>query len=298
MKAFDLYSPIELTDEEKNELESTMAKACSAFKRASIQKYNTTSATRLCSDFRVDPKRLDAYPEAQRYMYWLERNASRILSAYIRVSTPLVLAFDAFAGDRPGVTIDDYVQEAALAITDASYAYHGGTCFSTFIYRCIKNRLISFIRKEQRASGMGAVIQKLRHKVKRIMREYACDFEIALAQVEVEGALAKTTVECLRHSMMIVKSSKVSEDMAEEHKEVESFQGMRSAVARTPLQPLERELVDAFLNGDKGLRKQLSQSRINPSTGRFYTVARLSQIFVEACGKIRQVYSELGQDAA
>lgn len=68
---------------------------------------------------------------------------------------------------------------------------------------------------------------------------------------------------------------------------------MRKAVEDADLTPIERELIEAHLRGDRGYRARLEQEgRINPDNGRPYNRQWLGHIFKIACDKCRRVYEQ------
>lgn len=77
-----------------------------------------------------------------------------------------------------------------------------------------------------------------------------------------------------------------------EEKDYEELDLMREAVAQADLTPLERELIEAHLKGERGYRAKLAKERVNPTTGKLYTRQRLGQIFQDACLKCQALFEQ------
>ena len=253
MDDLTIYTPIDLEPQRVESLQHTMAAAFAVLKAAAVEKYGFAKVKRLRDDYKAGRIDLQFNPRAKRILCEMAGLECEVVLGYIRVGTELCRSFAASSDARPGVTIGDYIQEAAQAIYDAMYTYNGENEFSTFVYWCVKNRLISFVRSEERAA-----------KAKQRQR------------IDKEDVMA----------------------LAVHDKPQNEYDDMRVAVAEADLDSMERELVAAHLRGDVGYRKHLTETRINPSTGRLYTRQRLSQIFVEACEKIKAAFERAKRVAA
>lgn len=66
---------------------------------------------------------------------------------------------------------------------------------------------------------------------------------------------------------------------------------MRRAVAVTALTPLRRQLVEAYLSGEKGFCDRIAAERVNAKSGRAYSRQRMWQEFYAACESIRREYN-------
>ena len=254
MDDLQVYTPIELRPERVESLQRTMAAAFVALSAAAVEKYGFAKVKRLRDEYKSRKIDLQFNPRAKRFMNEMAGLECEIIRGFIRVGTDLCRSFAASSEARPGVTMGDYVQEAAQAIYDAMYTYNGENEFSTFVYWCVKNRLISFVRSEERAAK-----SKQRQRIDR------------------EDVLA-----------LAVHDKLYNED-----------DDMRMAVAEADLTPMERLLIAGHLSGDKNYRKRIIETHKNPATGLPYIRQRLSQIFIEACEKIKRAFeSKAGRIAA
>lgn len=248
MDDLQIYTPIDLPPERVASLQQTMAAAFVALSAAAVEKYGFAKVKRLRDEYKSRKIDLQFNPRAKRILREMAGLECEIIRGFIRVGTELCRSFAASTDARPGVTLGDYVQEAAQAIYDAMYTYNGENEFSTFVYWCVKNRLITFVRSEERAA-----------KAKQRQR------------IDKEDVLA------------LAVHDKPHDDEAED---------MRQAVVEANLTPMERLLIAGHLSGDKDYRKKIIESSDtkNPTTGQPYTRQRLSQIFIEACEKIKAAF--------
>lgn len=247
MEDLRVYTPIDLRPDRVESLQRTMAAAFVALSAAAVEKYGFAKVKKLRDEYKSGRIDLQFNPRAKRILSEMASLECEVIRGFIRVGTDLCRSFAASSDARPGVTLGDYIQEAAQAIYDAMYTYNGENEFSTFVYWCVKNRLISFVRSEERAA-----------KAKQRQR------------IDKEDVLA-----------LAVHDKPQNED-----------DDMRAAVAEANLTPMERLLIAGHLSGDKDYRKKIIESpdHKNPATGLPYTRQRLSQIFIEACEKIKAAF--------
>lgn len=297
------FPVIEITDAQKCELEENMSAAYFSLKKAATELYGQSNIKRLRDEYKkmkndkTGTNLLWCHPLARKRMEWMLANEDTIMAVFIRVAAKLCRAFHTWSSDRPGVTLTDYLQESAIAIYDAMYMYDGSDRFSTYMYWCVKNRLITFIRNEDRASGVSKEVQKLRAEAKKLMSSHHCDFDTALSLMQkTDDSITDVIISNVRKAMYgmnsfheftpveHVKSLSVVDHSNDDQEE------MRRAVEEADLTEMERRLVDAYLSGDKNFRTRISETEINPNTQTFWTKQRLSQIFGEACGKIKALY--------
>jgi DNA-directed RNA polymerase specialized sigma24 family protein len=290
------FDPVVLSDEVKSEIEAQMTKAFHVFKRASVEKYGFADIKKLRNSYKACNRSKDFFwcdPQAKKMMDWVIENEQLILSGYIRIAHKLCEAFNYNGDSRPGVSYADYLQEAAMAIYDAMYMFNGKNCFTTYIYYAIKNRLISFIKHEDRLSGISDGVRKLQSQLKAIMSKEHCSIERALDLIQGSEDIGEAVVEKVKLAMQNVTYQSPEIDIAEEKTNEhlrEQTESMWRSVDETDLTHMERSLVMAHLKGQKDFRRKLSEEVINKHTGKLWTKARLSQIFIEACEKIRMTH--------
>jgi DNA-directed RNA polymerase specialized sigma24 family protein len=298
------FDPITLSSEEKSEIEAKMHKAFIAFKRASMEKYGFANIKQLRDSYKACNRAKDFFwcdPQARQMMDWVIENEQLILSGYIRIAHKLCEAFHYSGGSRPSVSYADYLQEAAMAIYDTMYMFNGKNCFTTYIYYAIKNRLISFIKHEDRLSGISDGVRKLQSQLKSIMNKDHCSLERALDIIQETEDIGEAVVEKLKMAMRHVSHQSPDIDIAEEkenEKLKDQTEGMWKSLEETNLTHLERSLVMAHLNGQKDFRRNMAETVINKHTGKLWAKARLSQIFIEACEKIRMTHEGKRQTEA
>ena len=298
------FNPTAFSDEEKSEIETKMAKAFFVFKRASMEKYGFANIRKLRDSYKACNQAKDFFwfdPQARQMMDWLIDNEQLIISGYIRIAHKLCEAFHYNGESRPGVSYADYLQEAAMTVYDAMYMFNGKNCFTTYIYWAIKNRLISFIKHEDRLSGISDSVKKLQSQLKSIMSKDHCSIERALDVIQETEDIGDAVVEKLKMAMRHVTYQSPEIDIAEEkanEKLKEQTESMWKSLEEANLTHMERTLVMAHLNCQKDFRRKMAETVINKHTGKLWTKARLSQIFIEACDKIRITHEEKKQAEA
>lgn len=116
----------------------------------------------------------------------------------------------------PGLTFDDFMQEAAIAVYDAIYTYNGAVSFHTFAYKCIKSRLSSFLASEK---------TKARYS------------QHELSDYLVKNKLNQNDGDKENIRRMLLQAIEITTDLTD----------------------LERKLVMAILDGDKGIAEDLPE---------------------------------------
>lgn len=301
MQELSDYSPVNLSETDKQHFEAMMAKAFEVFQRAALERYNFANVKKLRDEYKSQSSSnrnmLWADPQARKMMQWMIAHEQQIIAAYIRISNDLCSAF-ALAHDA-GPSYADYLQEAAVAIYDAMYQYNGSTKFSTYVHWVIKNRLITFRRSEMSSKGFTRSLLKIKASVKDLMTQ-GLTADRAIAQLRDDGVeIDPRSLERLRTSLGLVGDEPKLEAAAPaiDHDSKTEFDAMKSAIAKTDLTEMEKNLIEAHLRGDESYRRIVSETVINPTTGKLWTKQRLSQIFLSACDKIRATYENCKEAA-
>lgn len=302
MADYGVINPITLDEAEKMASEHFMAKAFETFSVAATDRTGFANVLRLRDDFKRGRCNLRRSPDARGAMEQLIKMEERIIPGYIRVGHALFVAFDTdTVQNRPGATFSDYVSEGLAAIYDAMYTFNGNNLFSTYAYWCIKNRLSSFVRNEGR-DGISPAIKTLRSKVRSLMREEHITLERAISRMTSENGISDLVIQRLTdcfsrftHQMSDVESETLAGKQKLPNEELEV---MRKMVRATPLEPLERILVEGKLEHGRQFVSMFQQTAgcTNPETGKPFTRARLSQVYIAACQKLREAYNGCEED--
>lgn len=287
---------IDLNDAQKSELSITLAKCHGSLYRAAIENYDKPRIKRMRDDFKSGKITLRYNPEARNALLEVMSLESRVLAAYIKMCNELCSAFHHSHPELQSVIgYTDYLQEAAWAIYDAAYTYNGTTEFSTYCYWCVKNQLITFVRKQRSLVGVTTKLASLRTMARKLMREEQITLSEAIAKMICSDVLKPKDEKALRRVMS--NNYNIDEEYIDNVPALTTTDGetsiMWQAIEQSPLNPLERELIEAHLNKKRELRRIISETRINPNTGQLYTKAVLSNVYLAACAKLRCTFEAL-----
>jgi DNA-directed RNA polymerase specialized sigma24 family protein len=288
MNEFETFRPISLTNERRAELSRTMAEAHPVLCRAAEEKFGKPQARRLRNAYKRDRDVLWCHPTARSHMLRMEAIEDTVLRGYILLSASVCNSFA--RKPRAGVCLGDYVAECADAIYDAMYTYDGSTLFHTYVHRIMSNRLICFVRTQNRLSGMGKLVRKVYAEVQQAMSSRLINFDSALAFVaagrDFDDGFMKRVRAAHGHNVSLDETASFDD-------REETSEDVRLAIEKAGLNEVEKELIDGFMHDDRGCRKRMIRERTNPGTGRAYNAARLSQIFIEAKEKVGRSYRRL-----
>jgi RNA polymerase sigma factor (sigma-70 family) len=288
------FRPLSLPPDETRRLETLMTTAFECMSQAAIEKYGFRKTKQLRNDYKRGLN-MWWHPRARALMDELAANEDTIVRAYIRLGFKAARQMQRQNPDSDA-SVGDYLVECATALYDAMYCYNGETRFSTYATWAIRNRLIDFVRADQQAAGVGKRLKRLRVAVRREMQAVGSTVDQAVAKVASDLQLAADEAARLRDAMYHV--GRPDEDAGREGPDTTEADAMREAIARTPLLPIQRELMQIHLSGERGYQTRLARERVNPGTGRLYTKAILSNLFVRACDAVRTTYNEMEQRAA
>jgi hypothetical protein len=78
----------------------------------------------------------------------------------------------------------------------------------------------------------------------------------------------------------------------------EEIEQLRIAVQQADLNPVQREMIEAFLKTGERIDSYLVATRINPDTNKPYTRNTFSLQWLRACEKIRHMMPQFAEEAA
>ncbi len=152
MKIIKVFQPRMLTKDETLYLEGVMLAAKQSLAKAAKELHDNDSPSvirGLRDAYKAEPDTLTNYPEAAAAVRKLRSLEQEIISAFIASVAKMVNHIYYATHRRTGMVEAEYFQEAAFAIYDASYYYNGENRFSTFVYGCVKNRLLAITRRKR-----------------------------------------------------------------------------------------------------------------------------------------------------
>lgn len=285
MNTFEYYAPIKLSKEEKAEIENKMKESFFCFESVAKERYGFPNVKKLRNDYKKGLIDLDG--KAKDLMDWMIANEQRIISGYIKMVKKMGLT-PSYRSKRRGVSYSDYLQEACCAIYDAMYLYNGKSKFSTYCFWLIRNNLINYNRSQERQDIVEYHIDEIKKQV----------FDLQNKGITVEEAVSKLSSadDVALGTIQKVQSSLLGESRSFQDGDERLL--MWKAIEETPLNEIERQLVNASINGNRGFISRMSESVVNPNTGKLWTKQRLHQILVRAYEKIRKTYRTKQRAAA
>jgi DNA-directed RNA polymerase specialized sigma24 family protein len=216
-----------------------------------------------------------------------------ILSGFIRMANQLAFSFySTHKSARPHLDECDYLQEATWAIFDAIYCYDGSTQMSTYFYSSVKRRLVGFVRSEEIHAGIGRPTKLLRTKVRQVMRDKMCSFDVAFAILRETENISEDMEDMVRAACYNVKYVDRDKDVRPaKHVEpmTEEVELLLEAVRQADFNDLQREMIEHFLKTGERMDMLLVRERINPNTNQPYTRQGVGQQWQRACDKLREI---------
>lgn len=263
MSDYGNIKPTDLDEETKLRHEKFMADSFVLLGKCA--KERGMGVKELRNEFKAGRCVLTHSPRAKGVMLDMIALEETVVAAWIKMLHTLIVSFDNVGQtQRPGVTFLDYVQEAAWGIYDAQYTFTGSDRFSTYAYWCAKNRLISFVRQEERTSGISQAVKRIRLQVRHLMNTYHLSFEDAISRLQAEDeSITSDVIEKVRDALYQMKSSDetVGGDAwnTRHHNRngKDDLEAMREAVRLADMTPLERALINAHLSNDRRFRTEL-----------------------------------------
>ncbi len=241
------------------------------------------------------------------------------IMAVREIEWPMVRAFSRLAKKQAAgwakmasnglLTIDDYYQEALLAVVDAVYGYSKPEWkFITFVFWSIKRRLITAINASNpfplpnEAISLRKRYAEAEEKINGPASiDEICD--VAGFTDRERNLVATTFVSVARQSDMLLSNKD------ESNQEEADYTGMRrgldneetircnyeikEAFSQADLTSFERKVVETYLDPFHGWQTKLASEEINPRTGQFYTRAAIAVILEKALKKIKAAYQQV-----
>lgn len=268
-----LICNIKLTEARKQELECVMADAQVHLKR--VAKKNRISVRQLRTNWRTGQFDFESEWQARESIQNLERIEHEIIAGYICIANDLCKAFYyAHVNCSVGVSMDDFVQEAAYAIFNSIYSYDGSNKFSTYCYYAIKNQLIDFIRSDRSVKiSRNVIIWRL--NIIRLMNNDLISFDEALDLYQSQRLeknlrlLNEKEIDQIRKVQNTLKVDFENYDrlghkslyVVDEHNDNkdELDQLMKIAIDSEVLNDSELEMIQLFLADEKGWQTKFAK---------------------------------------
>ena len=285
---------VELSAQEKVALEAMMVRNYQILRQVAKQRFGSGRP----ADIRRLRTLNDLPDVATQAIAELNEMGPKICAQYIRSVLALVSSYYLLVSRKvSGLTEEDFVQEAYLAILDATFVYDGRTRFCTYVYACVKKRLANLEKSEVKSGGVRFHVRKLGRSLTWLLKK-GVDFDTAVALLGHQSPSSSKNIEDDEENS--VEQSCIDppiwDELVEEGEEAAEEKSLQlQAIALAPLNFLERGLITASFEGNK---RAFYANTINPSTGRHYTRQTMRNVLASARVKIQAVYASLLREAA
>jgi DNA-directed RNA polymerase specialized sigma subunit len=201
--------------------------------------------------------------------------------------------------------IDDFYQEALMAVLDAIYSYTEETAFTTFAWHAITRRLTTAANKANPFTPLTNEAMKL----VRLFDKTANSFNGKVSDDEVYAKMNITESELavLKDARRkIINGSQIVQE-GEESSVVDYTEGrcgidgerdtvpcnyeLYEAIDRAGLTELEREVILCTMYPYYGWQADLAKNTHNPKTGRPYSRMTINNVLKSALDKVKKAYS-------
>lgn len=267
--------------------------------------YGTSKIKRFRLDFYAGILNEQVTPYDRTIINRLREVENRLLSAFASLA---VKQAKKFAGSRthPALDYDDYFDEACMAITDIAWSYDGSTKMITYVQTAVFHRL-------QSAAKLGPLSMihpddyRLRGKIYRKVNQ-GTKIDNVLEEMGLKGEDAiharRVMTNTIHVSQFTNENTRTSFDVLDD-----SYSDCNDTidllVKMTPLSPLQRDLLDAFLQGVKGFQTAIVKRNKDSRTGesyrkdnKSYTRAYAQQQWKDALKALKKTYERLEAKAA
>lgn len=221
---------------------------------------------------------------------WEERIIGRFAGVAIALSAKWT---------RGGSPLDqaDLYQEGLIKIYDSIYSYNGTSKFVTFVTCNISRRFFEIQSSFSLLSSMDRKISENRYAVSQLM-DQGMTWDTAVEELGIDPE----TRHSVRQAMVAVRQvSQISKwDVAnflntpyvEKQSEMVP-QKITKAVEEADLSAFERDVLAAYMCGEKGAFQSTAKRHINPATGKIYSRMAAKHAFERAIKKIKKTYEVL-----
>jgi DNA-directed RNA polymerase specialized sigma24 family protein len=290
MQDIHYFNPTKLSINQKKYYEQKISECLKVIQPIALKHFNFKNVKQLRDLYLSQKNVLSNFLEVEKSMNWLIDHEEIIISAYIGMMKAICSDLSCL-NKYSGATLKDYLQVASIGIYEAIYQYNGNTKFSTFSFCVAKNKLLTFHRSELTSVGINKKVLKFKNEIKNLM-ENGDSYNSAVSKIE---NVDYNLINRLNNVFQIDDCENCFEIPDKDQKNTDQLEieEMKKVIYNTKLTKIERDLINAYLNGDENYRKVVSQTVVNPKTGKNWTKQRLSQIFISACNKIQQNYSQL-----
>lgn len=290
MKELNSYRPIDLTEDQRVELEDLMQRTNTALLH-DAERLGIKKVLVLRDAFRtgtLTPNSLSG--DTACLLHRMVHSEDLIIRGYIRLAHDFCKQSEERYNFCIGVSYSDYLQESAKIIYDSMYRYDGSTRFSTFVVTCIRHHLRDFARKQITQTTLDRFLRKLRKHIRGLMTKDGIGFNQVAAQIGGDQVIPDHVLAQVRDT---IYSSDNQERDPNHVLRREKRQILSEALDTAGLSTMERDLVTLHLQGDSRSEYRL-QTR-NPKTNLPYSKVSLGNSFNKACQKVRQVLGVKGE---
>ena len=237
----------------------------------------------------------------------------KMLCAFCRLAHKMAKRWFTPNSSNPSLDISDYLQEALMALLDAVYGYSDpSTKFITYATTTIRNRLSKCTNKSHPLSPLSNEALGLIGRfeaARQALNGPATQTEIYEAAAFTPDEIAvyeSARVMVFNQSVPLREEDSLPADNAyyapisdytegrrgidHETDTVPCYFEIREAMDKARLTPVERRIVETFVQPYYGWQSQLAKELLNPVTNQPMTRAGVGYILRKALDKIKAVY--------
>ena len=219
----------------------------------------------------------------------------------------LIYKFAAFAYRKvnsPMVDLDDFLQDARYAVSEALFGYSDSSKskFITYVSNCIQHRLATSVNKCNPfcpLTNEALALLRMVEETKQSLNHPASEdeiFEILQLTPKQQAVVRDASTTIVDGNYLSLQPGRYNDytghrrGIDQETDTVPVYYELHEAIERAKLTPVEKHVINAFSDGYYGWQEDVASQHINPKTGKRYTRANIPFILKRAFEKIEQEY--------
>lgn len=293
------YKYVKNSDLARKEIEQKLIENNKILADASCKIYGFSNIKRLRDEYKSGLVKLkhEKYFRARVAINWMIKNEEKIILSFVPIVQKICNSFSRSDCIRSN-TEEDLMQIGMMSIYDYIYEYNGKSKLISYLTLVVKCRLIDTQRSDKKISGYSGSVYELQKMVNDTMSLRQCSLNMAISYLQKENVnITKEEWSRVYDIMSYDDNYNDIIDKVPESKSLNLNSQYLEIIECASLNNVEKGLIYAHIQGDKSYRNNLIK-KINPKTGNCWTKQRLSQIFQEACKKLKSQMRKSREAAA